>query len=62
MEMDVSSAGRGLGMLVASSRSLVGIGNTSALWVCPIDSERVGAGGNFIMNGKVRWSSFVSTI
>ncbi|MEI7434297.1 MAG: hypothetical protein WCJ93_08610 [Methanomicrobiales archaeon] len=31
MEMDISSAGRGTVMLAAGSRSMIGIGNTTAL-------------------------------
>jgi hypothetical protein len=60
LAVDVTSAGRGSGMLVASSGSLVGIGNTSAPGYAHTTSEGVGAGGNVVVNGKVRWSSFPS--
>ena len=59
--MDVSSAGNGYGSFAAGSRSLIGIGNTTALGYVHTTSERVGVAGNFVVNGQVRWSSFVSS-
>ncbi len=60
--MDVSSAGNGYGSFAAGSRSMIGIGNTTALGYVHTMNEKVGAAGNFIVNGKMRWSSFVSSI
>ena len=62
LAMDITSAGCGSGILVASSRSLVGIGNTSALGYVHAMHEETRAGGVFAMNGRMRWGSFVSTI
>jgi hypothetical protein len=59
LAMDVSSSGNGYGSFAAGSRSLIGIGNTTALGYVHTTSERVGAAGNFLVNGRVRWSSFV---
>ncbi|MCX6698524.1 MAG: hypothetical protein NTV68_01140, partial [Methanomicrobiales archaeon] len=59
LAMDVSSLGNGYGSFAAGSRSLIGIGNTSALGYVHTTSERVGAAGVFTMNGKVRWISFI---
>lgn len=59
--MDVSSTGNGYGNFAAGSRSLIGIGNTSALGYVHATSEKVGAAGNFVVNGRMRWSSFAST-
>jgi hypothetical protein len=61
MAMDVSSSGNGYGSFAAGSRSLIGIGNTTALGYVHTTSEKVGAAGNFVVNGKVRWSSFASS-
>ncbi|MEI7433317.1 MAG: hypothetical protein WCJ93_03585 [Methanomicrobiales archaeon] len=60
--MDVSSSGSGYGSFAAGSRSLIGIGNTTALGYVHSTSEKVGAAGNFVVNGRVRWSSFTTTI
>jgi hypothetical protein len=56
-----SSSGNGYGSFAAGSRSLIGIGNTTALGYVHTTSEKVGAMGNFVVNGKVRWRSFVSS-
>ncbi len=61
LAMDISSAGTGSGLLVASSRSLVGIGNTSALGYVHAVHEETRAGGVFAMDGRMRWSSFASS-
>ncbi|MCX6689193.1 MAG: hypothetical protein NTZ39_05845 [Methanoregula sp.] len=58
MVMDISSSGNGYGSFAAGSRSLIGIGNTSALGYVHTVNERVGATGNFVVNGKMRWTSF----
>jgi hypothetical protein len=44
------------------SRSMIWIGNTTALGYVHTTSERIGAFGNFTMKGKTRWSSFASSI
>jgi hypothetical protein len=62
MALDVSSAGNGYGNFAAGSRSLIGIGNTTALGYVHTTSERVGAMGTFTINGRVRWSSFTSPL
>ena len=62
LAMDISSNGNGYGNFAAGSRSLIGIGNTTALGYVHTTSEKVGAAGNFVMNGKVRWNSFVSPV
>jgi len=59
LAMDVSSTGRGYGSFAAGSRSLIGIGNTTALGYVHSVNERVGAMGTFTVNGRTRWSSFV---
>ena len=61
MSMDVSSRGNGYGSFAAGSRSLIGIGNSSALGYVHAVNERIGAFGNFTVNGRTRWSSFVSS-
>jgi len=58
LAMDVSSFGRGYGSFATGSRSLIGIGNTTALGYVHTTSEHVGAAGNFAVNGKMRWISF----
>jgi len=60
LAMDISSAGRGSGMLSVGSRSLIGIGNTSALGYEHSVHEETRAGGVFAIDGRMRWSSFVS--
>jgi hypothetical protein len=60
LAMDISSAGSGSGLLSVGSRSMIGIGNTTALGYVHSTSERVGVAGNLSVNGKVRWSSFTS--
>ncbi len=62
LAMDVSSSGNGYGNFAAGSRSLIGIGNTTALGYVHTTSEKVGAAGNFVVNGKMRWSSFASSV
>ncbi|MEI6841750.1 MAG: hypothetical protein WCK53_10810 [Methanomicrobiales archaeon] len=57
--MDISSSGNGYGSFAAGSRSLIGIGNTTALGYVHTTSERVGVAGTFTVNGKVMWSSFI---
>jgi hypothetical protein len=59
--LEVSSSGNGYGNFAAGSRSLTGIGNTSALGYVHTVNERVGAAGKFTVNGRVRWSSFASS-
>jgi len=61
MAMDISSSGNGYGRFAAGSRSLIGIGNTTALGYVHATSEHVGAAGNFVVNGRSRWSSFASS-
>jgi hypothetical protein len=61
MAMDISSAGSGSGTLVASSRSLIGIGNTSALGYVHAVHEETRAGGVFAMDGRMKWWSFVQS-
>jgi hypothetical protein len=61
LAMDVSSSGNGYGSFAAGSRSLIGIGNTTALGYVHTVNERVGVAGNFVVNGRVRWSSFTSS-
>jgi hypothetical protein len=61
LAMDVSSLGNGYGSFAAGSRSMIGIGNTSALGYVHTTSERVGAAGNFVVNGNFKWSSFTSS-
>ena len=41
------------------SRSLIGIGNTTALGYVHTTDEHVGAFGTFVVNGNVRWRSDV---
>jgi len=60
--MDVSSSGNGYGSFAAGSRSLNGIGNTTALGYVHAVHEQIGVGGTFAVNGKVRWSSFTSPV
>lgn len=62
LAMDVLSTGNGYGSFAAGSRSLIVIGNTTALGYVHTVNERIGAAGNFTVNGKVRWSSFTSSI
>jgi hypothetical protein len=62
LAMDVSSSGNGYGSFAVGSRSLIGIGNTTALGYVHTTSEKVGAAGNFVVNGKMRWSSVASSI
>jgi len=62
LAMDISSAGRGSGMLAAGSRSMIGIGNTSALGYVHSVHEETRAGGVFAMDGRTKWSSFTSSI
>jgi hypothetical protein len=46
----------------AGSRSLIGIGNTTALGYVHAVHEQIRAGGVFAMRGRVSWSSFNSPI
>jgi hypothetical protein len=62
LAMDVSSSGNGYGNFAAGSRSMIGIGNTTALGYVHSVNERIGAVGNFAVSGRTRWSSFVSTM
>jgi hypothetical protein len=62
LTMDISSSGRGTGLLAAGSRSMIGIGNTSQLGYVHSVNEETRAGGMFAMNGEVRWRSFTSSI
>ena len=61
LAMDISSTGRGYGSFATGSRSLIGIGNTTALGYVHAVHEDVRVGGAFVMDGWVRWSSFVSS-
>jgi len=61
MAMDISLVGNGFGSFAAGSRSLTGIGNTTALGYVHAVHEDVRVGGNFVVDGKMRWSSFVSS-
>ena len=61
MVMDMEATGHGSAQFSAGSRSLTGIGNTTALGYVHTTSEKIGAAGNFVVNGKVRWSSFTSS-
>jgi hypothetical protein len=62
LTMDISSSGSGSGMLSVGSRSLTGIGNTSALGYVHAVHEEARAGGMFAMDGRMRWSSFTSPL
>jgi len=59
--MDVSSVGNGYGSFAAGSRSLTGIGDTSTFGYVHTTSEKIGAAGNFVVNGRVGWSSVASS-
>ncbi len=59
MAMDISSSGNGYGSFAAGSRSLIGIGNTTALGYVHLMHEETRAGGLFAIDGRMRWSSFV---
>ncbi|MCX6701350.1 MAG: hypothetical protein NTV68_15760 [Methanomicrobiales archaeon] len=59
--MNVEAIGHGSGQFSAGSRSLTGIGNTTALGYVHAVHEQIGAGGAFAINGRVRWSSFASS-
>ncbi len=61
LAMDISSSGNGYGSFAAGSRSLIGIGNTTALGYVHATSEHVGAAGNFVVNGRTRWTSFINS-
>ncbi len=62
MVMNMEATGRGSGQFSAVSRSLTGIGNTSALGYVHAVHEQIGAGGVFAMRGRASWSSFASPI
>ena len=62
MAMDVSSSSNGYGSFAVGSRSLIGIGNTTALGYIHATSDKVGVAGNFVVNGRTRWSSFASSM
>ncbi len=62
MLMNMEATGRGSGQFSAGSRSLTGIGNTSALGYVHAVHEQIGAGGVFAMRGRASWSSFTSPI
>ncbi len=62
LAMDVSSSGNSYGSFAAGSRSMIGIGNTTALGYVHTTSDKVGAGGVFSVNGKMRWISFISSL
>ena len=51
--------GSGYGNFAAGSRSMIGIGNTTALGYVHSVHEETRAGGVFAMEGRMRWSSFV---
>jgi hypothetical protein len=53
--MDISSSGNGYGSFAAGSRSLIGIGNTTALGYVHSVNKETRAGGVFAMNGRMRW-------
>lgn len=62
LAMDVSSSGNGYGIFATGSRSLIGIGNTTALGYVHTIHEEASAGGVFAMNGRMRWCSFTSSL
>ena len=62
LAMDVSSVGNGYGSFAAGSRSLIGIGNTTALGYVHSVNDVTRVGGVFAMNGRVRWSSFAQSV
>jgi hypothetical protein len=62
MVMEVDATGSGTGLFSAGSRSLTGIGNTSALGYSHAVSEKVRTAGRFMVNGRARWSAFNSPI
>ena len=62
MVMDMEATGHGSAQFSAGSRSLTGIGNTTALGYVHTVHEQIGVGGDFNVNGKMRWSSFVSPL
>jgi len=62
MVMNMDATGHGSGMFSVGSRSLIGIGNTSALGYVHAMHEEVRTGGVFVMTGRTKWSSFVSSL
>jgi len=58
MLMQIDATGHGSGSLSSSSRSLIGIGNTSVLGYVHAVHEEVRTDGMFRMNGRVKWTSF----
>jgi hypothetical protein len=62
LAMDISATGRGYGSFAAGSRSLIGIGNTTALGYVHSVHEETRACGNFKLNGRTKWSSFTSPL
>jgi len=62
MLMNMEATGHGSGQFSAGSRSLTGIGNTSALGYVHALHEQTGAGGVFAIRGRAKWSSFTSPI
>ena len=62
LAMDVSSVRNGYGSFAAGSRSLIGIGNTTALGYVHSIYEDVRVGGIFSMDGRMIWSSFTSSL
>ena len=61
LAMDVSSSGNGYGSFATGSRSLIGIGNATALGYVHSMNEVTMAGGMFAMDGRMRWSLFVQS-
>jgi hypothetical protein len=62
LTMDIYSSGNGYGSLNMGSRSLIGIGNTTALGYVHSTSEKVGTMGKFKVNGRMRWTSVASSV
>ena len=56
--METMATGSGSGVFSAQSKSMIGIGNTTESGYVHSASERVEAGGRFIMNGSIMWNSF----
>jgi len=61
-DRNMEAAGHGSGLFSAGSRSLIGIGNTTALGYVHAVHEQIGAGGAFAINGRGRGSSFTSPV
>jgi len=57
LAMNIVSGGRGLGCIAAGSRTMEGIGNTSAMGYVQSASSMVRVSGLFSAQGSTRWTS-----